>query len=306
MSEKQIKRIHTIYGIVITLLLIALGVWAIASCIMIYNGSESQRFLPEKITPYLIAFSIPLTVSIAAIIIGIVLNAVFHVEEGKPKAFVTDKDLLKKLYTNLDLKSAPEVYTKVIKSQRGFRRAFLVIMIVNIVINSISCISYLFTEPTLKAQLDLIEFGGDTGLWSLPIKTAPSFDTFFPIACTALAYLVIPFFVAIVYDVFAKFTYEKELEAVKAIYAHYAKNGHPVSIIDDEDEELEAQEKVFKGEGEFAHDLKNNGVTIIKYTVLVFSVLLIVIGIVDGLLGGTLNSILTNAINLCTGCVGLG
>ena len=302
MSEKQIKRIHTIYGVVITVLLVALGVWAIASCIMIYKGSDTERFLPEKILPYLIAFSIPLTFSIAAIIIGIVLNAVYHIEEEKPKAFVRDKDILKKLYANLDLRSAPDAYTKVIKSQRGFRHAFLIIMIVNIVINAISCISYLFTNPLLKAQLNLVTFGEGDRIWSLPIKSAPEFEDFFPIACTALAYLVIPFFVAIVYDVFAKFTYEKELEAVKAIYAYYAKNGYPVSIIDEE----ACDKSALCGEGEFAHDLKNNAVTIIKHSILVFSVLLIVIGIVDGLLGGTISSILTNAVNLCTGCVGLG
>ncbi len=308
MTEKQIKRIHLIYGIITTLLIIALGVWAIASCIMLYNGSESERFLPEKILPYLIAFSIPLAVCIAAIIIGAVLHAVFHVDEEKPKAFVSDKDILKNLYKKVDLSEAPEVYTKVIKSQRGFRHAFFVILLANIVINVVSCIFYIFTEPTLKAQLELFKVGnGSFPYWSLPAETNLEFTVFFPIICTILAYAVIPFFVAIVYDVFAKFTYEKELEAVKAIFASNAKKSAPVSEFDEEEDLVQEQiTSASKGEGEFAHDIKTNGVKIVKYSVLVVSILFIVLGITNGLLDGTLSYVLTNAIKICFGCVGLG
>jgi hypothetical protein len=133
--------------------------------------------------------------------------------------------------------------------------------------------------------------------WDLSISTAPKIDVFFPIMCTTLLYIAIPFIVAIAYDIFAKFTYEKELEAVKAIYAYYAKKGIPVSK---NEEESEADAPVEESSS-LLFDLKNNWVKIFKYSVLVLSVLLIVFGIVSG----NLEAILNNAIKICTGCIGL-
>lgn len=303
MKEKQIKRIHLVYGIIATLLIISLGAWAIASCMMIYKSSETERFLPEKIFPYLFAFTIPLTISVAAILVGAVLHAVYPPKEEKAKAFVSDKDLLKKLYSNLDMKNAPLTLKNVIKSQRSFRRAFLVILLINIAVNTFCGIVYLFTNPLIKAQLELFTIGnGEFPYWTLPPETNLEFKAFFPIICATLAYAIIPFFVAIVYDIFARFTYEKELEAVKAIYAFYAKNGKPISL--DGEEEVEEKEE-FKGDGVFGYDLKNNFVKIVKYSVLCFSILFIVLGIINGLLDGTLGYVLTNAIKICFGCVGL-
>lgn len=302
MSNKQIKRIHLIYSIVISLLILALGIWAIASCIMLYKGGEAgARFTLDKIMPHIYAFLVPLTVTIAVIIIGIVLNAVFHVDEPKPQAFVSDKDLLKKLYEKLNLEEAPKELSGVVRSQRGFRRTFYIVMLVNIAINAFSAIYYLFTNPVLKEQLENLVKANESlpkgAFWDLSISTAPKIDVFFPIMCTTLLYIAIPFIVAIAYDIFAKFTYEKELEAVKAIYAYYAKKGIPVSK---NDEENEADAPAEEGSS-VLFDLKNNWVKIFKYSVLVLSVLLIVFGIVSG----NLEAILNNAIKICTGCIGL-
>lgn len=302
MSEKQIKRIHLIYNIVISVLIIALGIWAITSCIMLYKGGDSgSRFTIDKIMPHIYAFLVPFTITVAIIIVGIVLNAVFHVDEPKPAAFVSDRALLKKLYEKLDWEEAPKELTAVIRSQRGFRRVFYIVMLVNIAINAFSAIYYLFTNPILKTQLDNLVAANNNlpkdAFWDLSIATAPKIQEFFPIMCTVLLYIAIPFIVAIAYDIFSKFTYEKELEAVKAIYAYYAKKGIPVSKIDEKSEEISE----IKEDSTTIFDLKNNWVKIAKYSVLVLSVLLIVFGIVSG----NLESILNNAIKICTGCIGL-
>ena len=302
MSEKQIKRIHIIYNIVISVLIVALGIWAITSCILLYKGGEvGARFTLNKIMPHLYAFLVPFTVALAVLIVGIVLNAVFHVDEPKPQAFVSDRALLGKLYSKLNLDEAPNELLRVVRSQKGFRRTFYIVMLVNIAINAFSAIYYLFTNPVLKEQLDNLIAANENlpkgEFWDLSIKTAPKIDVFFPIMCTVLLYIAIPFIVAIAYDIFAKFTYEKELEAVKAIYAYYAKRGIPVSKIDENEDECEE----IKEDSTFFFDLKSNWVKIIKYTVLVGAILLIVCGIISG----NLESILGNAIKICTGCIGL-
>ena len=301
MSEKQIKRIHLIYNIVISVLIVALGIWAITSCIMLYKSGEvGARFTIGKIMPHLYAFLVPFTVTLAVIIVGIVLNAVFHVEEPKPQAFVSDRALLGKLYSKLNLDEAPDELVKVIRSQRGFRKTFYIVMLVNIAINAFSAIYYLFTNPVLKEQLENLALANENlskgDFWDLSIRTAPKIEVFFPIMCTVLLYVLIPFIVAIAYDVFAKFTYQKELEAVKAIYAYCAKRNINVSKAEDEEEDVE-----FKEDSTLIFDLKKNWVTIFKYTFLVVAISLIVCGIVSG----NLENVLANAIKICTGCIGL-
>ena len=281
MQEKKTKILHLVYGIVLSVLIFAVGMCFIFSCIDIHNAG---KFTVDTIRIHFLWILAPTLLCIALIIGGAVLHAVFPPYEEKIGVSMTDKDILKNLYKRIDMEKAPEEYKRVIKSQRGFRLTFLIVTIVNAVINAVSALIYIFTRSNL-AEVD-----------------AGKLNEIFPVIFKILAYAVIPFFVAIVYDIFSKFTYEKELEAVKAIYAFYAKNGKPISL--DGEEEVEEKEE-FKGDGVFGYDLKNNFVKIVKYSVLCFSILFIVLGIINGLLDGTLGYVLTNAIKICFGCVGL-
>lgn len=300
MTEKQVKRIHLIYNIVISLLIVALGIWAIIACTRPY--SDGQGFSFDKLMPYFYTFLVPFTVTLAVIIIGIVLNAVFHVDEPKPASFVSSKDLLKKLYSKLNLEEAPKELASIIRTQKGFRRTFYIVMLVNIAVNAYSAINYLFTNPVILKQLDEIAKANEAldpgDYWTLSDATAPGIEVFFPIMCTTLLYIAIPFIVAIAYSIFAKFTYDKELEAVKAVYAYYARTNTPVSKINEE----EAENEEIREDNPFIFDLKKNRIKIAKYSILVLSVLLIVFGIVSG----NLTEILNNAKNVCTDCIGLG
>ena len=305
MTEKQIKRVHLVYSIIMALLVLVLAGWAIYSCLTLFKtGQEGEYYSINRITPHLIYFCIPLTVCIAAIIIGVVLNAVYHIDEKEPRAFISDKDLLKKLYKNLDLTEAPSTLTRVIRSQRGFRHAFLIVMIVNAIINAGSALVYIFRTSPLASRLAFFNYIGEQGKhWTTALDYSSSatplgISEILPIIFTILSYAAVPFFVAIVYDVFAQFTYEKELEAVKAIYAHYAKMGIPVSKIK-ENESSKKQENVIW------FDIKSNWVTIVKYAVLFFSITCIVVGIINGILDGKISMILKNAVDICFGCVGM-
>ena len=273
MSEKQTKIVHLVYGIVLSLVIFAIGVCFIVSCVDIYKSAPVGAFTPESIKTHLISLLIPCIVCVLAIIGGGVLHAVFPEKEEKPRANISDKTILRNLYKKIDLKDSPALFVRVIKSQRTFRHIFFVVAVVNVVINIAGALIYIFTASKL-GEAD------PSSLFSI-----------LPIVFKVLAYGIIPFLVAIVYDIFAKFTYEKELEAVRAIIAHNAKNGNPVSEFID----LGAKPCFFK-----RHKKK----LLLAFQIVILTVALAFL--IVGFITGDINDILTYANNICTGCIGLG
>lgn len=273
MSEKQTKIVHLVYGIVLSLVIFAIGVCFIVSCVDIYKSAPVGAFTPESIKTHLISLLIPCIVCVLAIIGGGVLHAVFPEKEEKPRANISDKTILRNLYKKIDLKDSPALFVKVIKSQRTFRHVFFVVAVVNVVINIAGALIYIFTASKL-GEAD------PSSLFSI-----------LPIVFKVLAYGIIPFLVAIVYDIFAKFTYEKELEAVRAIVAHNAKNGNPVSEFID----LGAKPCFFKRH-------KKKLLLALQIVILVVALAFLIVGFITG----DINDILTYANNICTGCIGLG
>ncbi len=273
MSEKQTKLVHLIYGIALSLLVFAIGVCFIVCCVDIYRSEPQGAFTPEAIKSHFIDIIIPIIVCVLAIIGGGVLHAVFPVKEEKPRASISDKTILKNLYKKVDLKSSPEIFVKVIKSQRGFRYAFLVVTIVNIIVNIVSAFIYIYTASGLD-------------------KVSPSdLTAILPILFKILAYALIPFLVMVVYDIFSKYTYEKELEAVKAIVAQNAKNGEGVSDFIT----LAPKTCFFKKH-------KKKLILALQIIVLIVAVTFLIVGIATG----DIKDILAIANNICTGCIGLG
>ena len=270
MQERKTKILHLIYGIVLSVLIFVVGICFIVSCIDINNAG---KFTVETIRSHFLWILAPTLLCIASIIGGAVLHAVFPESEEKIKASISNKDLLKNLYKKIDVKAAPEDLQRVIKSQRGFRCAFFVIMIVNAVINFVSALVFIFT----KSGLDPVNEG--------------NLSIMLPILFKILAYAIIPFFIAIIYDIFSKFTYEKELEAVRIIMEKQAKK-HKHSEINSPKEK------------KICFFRRHEKILILIAQILVVSIasLLIIIGIFTG----DLKKVATLANDICRGCIGLG
>ena len=214
MTEKRIKLVHLLYGIMLSLLLVALGVCFIMSCLDIYKSAENAPFTPEAISSHFKALIIPSALCVLAIIGGACINIFLPTEEGKLRANIQDKHIIKNLEKRINYKEAPKELVAVVKSQRSFRIAFLVITYLNAIFNGAYMLVYIFTSGIIDAVPD-------------------DFGSFFPLVATALSYAIIPIFVIVVYLIFASFTYSKELEAVRAIVEYNAKKGNPVSIIEE-------------------------------------------------------------------------
>lgn len=278
MTEKQTRLVHLIYGIVLSLLLVTLGVCFALSCLDIYQSGETSPFTTEAIKSHFMNILAPTVLCIIAIIGGACLHIFLPTEDKKLRSSVADKVIIKNLSKRIDLKEAPVPLVKVVKSQRGFRLAFLIITIANAVINAVSALLYLFTASNYQDA------------------NKEAISEILPILLTTLSYAVIPIFVVAIYIIFANFTYEKELEAIRAIVEYNAKKGSPVS------KNVQAEEKVC-----FFKKHKNGLKIALQCVLLVLSVTLIALGALN--VSGNMNEfdfVSSLANRICTGCIGLG
>ena len=270
MTNKQIKILHTVYGVTLSFMIVAVGIFFVGCCIGI---NESGAFTVEAIKTSFFALLFPSMLLVAAIIGGAILHMVFPAQEEKIEANISDKTVLKNLYKRIELKTSPKTYKRVVKSQRRFRHAFLGVVIFNCLLNATCAL--------------ITIFGSDV------IKTADAEDlsVMIPALATVLSYAVLPFFSVIIYKIFASFTYEKELEAASAIVKHNA--SHKIVVT----------KKVAKNGKKTAKKvIKKILVTALRAFVLVTAITFIVIGIVRGDLG----DVLTIAKTICKGCIGIG
>ena len=274
MSEKQTKIVHLVYGILLSLLILLVGICFIASCVDIYLSGDAP-FTKEAISSHFILILAPVLVCIFAIIGGGVLHAIYPAKKEEIRAKVSNKTIIKNLSKKVDWQIAPVKLVKFIKSQRRFRLAFLIIAGINTAINVISALVYVYTSDLSKLEKPA----------EAPLTIV------LPVVFSVLAYLAIPFFLFIIYKIFSSYTYEKELEALKLIIAENAKNGTPVSEFID----LGSKQCFFK-----KHKKKFILALQISILTVVFAFLLI------GFITGDINDILTYANNICTGCIGLG
>ncbi len=218
MTEKRIKIIHIIYGVALSMLIVALGVCFALSCLDIYKSAETSPFTPEAIKSHFVALIIPTVLCVLAIIGGACLHIFLPAEDKKLRSNIEDKHIIKNLSKRINFKEAPKQLVDIVKSQRRFRVAFLVITIFNAVINAVTAIFYIFVGSELRTTSpeNLVEF--------------------LPQCATALSYAIIPIFVIAVYIIFANFTYSRELEAIKLIIENNKKMGNPVSKIEAKEE----------------------------------------------------------------------
>ena len=270
MQEKKTKILHVIYGIVLSVLIFAVGICFIVSCVDINNAG---KFTVDAIKTHFLWILAPVLLCIFSIIGGAVLHAVFPPSEEKIKASMSNKDLIKNLYKKIDLDAAPAELKAVIKSQRGFRHAFFIIMIVNAVINLASAFVFIFT----KSNLGEVDPG--------------KLNEILPVIGKILAYAIIPFFVAVIYDIFSGYTYERELEAVRAIMESQTKKRKKGEL------NLPEEKKAC-----FFKKHSKKFVLALQITLGVVAAAFIIVGIITG----DIKNVLTYANNICTGCIGLG
>lgn len=95
MSQEKIKKIHLVHGCMAAVLIIALGIALILSCLDIYN-SGPRPYTPETIGLRFQRIAILTYACIALALGGIILRLVLPAEQEKPKAVRDERALMEK------------------------------------------------------------------------------------------------------------------------------------------------------------------------------------------------------------------
>ena len=122
MSEKENKLIHRVYGILLSLLLVIVGICLIISCVDIYNSGD-RPFSRESISEHFRAISLPIYLTLAAIVGGFVLHVALPQTE-KEKTKLTTRQLLALHSRRFRLDEADAKVAQKVLQERRKRRLF--------------------------------------------------------------------------------------------------------------------------------------------------------------------------------------
>ena len=126
MSPKTKERIHLIYGIVLSVLIVAVGVCFALSCLSIYK-SGSSPFSRESIATHFDRIAIPVYICITGVIGGIVLSLALPLEGCKIKPRRDGAVALDKLSAKLDLATCELSIQDGVRKERTFRRVAVIV-----------------------------------------------------------------------------------------------------------------------------------------------------------------------------------
>lgn len=89
MAQDKVKKIHLIYGCILLVLLIAVGIALIVSCLDIYHSGD-RPYSPASIGAHFRTIAVLVYVTVAAVIGGIVLDLALPLEQKRPKAVIDE------------------------------------------------------------------------------------------------------------------------------------------------------------------------------------------------------------------------
>ena len=95
MSQERLRKLHFIYGIVLSCIVIATGICFIVSCVDIYR-SGMRPFTYESINSHFMAIVVPVILCIVGIVGGMVLSF-FPLEKIKIKGIIDTGVFLNKM-----------------------------------------------------------------------------------------------------------------------------------------------------------------------------------------------------------------
>ena len=151
MSENKARRFRFVYGVIFSLITLALGVLMIMQVWSIYRSAESSPYTVESITAHYQKIKLPIWLWVVALGFNVLLALVFPETEKRPKAYVDKYATLKRLRARL-----PEDGVYALKKHRVFR-AFVTATATLLALCTMTvCLSLLFMEgytPVLDKEI---------------------------------------------------------------------------------------------------------------------------------------------------------
>ena len=119
MSQEKLRRLHLIYGIVLSCIIVITGICFIVACIHIYN-SGARPFTRESIYAHFISIVVPVIICAVGIIGGMVLSF-FPLERVKIKGIIDTGAVLNRLNKKIDISKCDIDTQEKIKKERKLR-----------------------------------------------------------------------------------------------------------------------------------------------------------------------------------------
>ena len=273
MKEKHAKIFRLIYGIMLSLLIVATGIATIGCCIGVFKLGGDPPFNTKSLLISFLILLVPYILCIIAIIGGGILHAIIPPKE-EVSADISTKTVLKNLYKKIVLSESPKYLSDIIWSQRIFRLVLICVIVFVFISNIVGALVTIYNDQSIFSTLNAEN----------PIQVMAA-------VLAVLSYAVVPTLSVIIYNIFAAFTYEKEREAATEIIKYNKSR----NIVIDKKGLPKGAKITFK---------------VIKKVLLILTQILLVITaitfIVLGAIRGDISAIITNAIKICSGCIGLG
>lgn len=274
----KVRLVHLIYGITLSLLLVASGICFMVACVDIYR-SGSNPFTPESIGSHFKSICVPVYITIALVIGSIPLNIFLPLESVKKGTKISKKQTLLSLYSRFDYTKASEERLGKINKLRYTRLALYIVAVLLLLGGTIASLVYALNIENFKAFAD-----DNSSLINSSIIEG---------SLVVLRYMIIPLIYCIALVFVDSSIASRELLVVKATIkedkAMLPKDAPSNETIID------------KIQGFFTRHKK----TILLVLRIALGILALVL-IITGIVNGGMYTVLQKANKLCQECIGLG
>lgn len=141
MTSNSTKRIHRIYSILLSIVIVIAGICLMVSCINIYNSGK-QPFSRESVANAFSKISIPVYVCMIMTFLGFILEIFLPLEALKVKNIISKDMLLHNLQSKKEMTENQSEITTAINDERKRRRLHSTVRMIVILLSSIIFLIY--------------------------------------------------------------------------------------------------------------------------------------------------------------------
>ena len=283
MSPKTAKYVRAIYGIILSLLVLIVGLLLILSCIDIYRSGD-RPFSTESVGAHFSAIALPVYLCIIWAVGGVVLSLALPAEQTRRKGLISPEVTLARLTGKLDLSKCPYELEKNIRRQRTLRQIFVLVNVVLYVTGATRALIYALNKNNFPAA---------DGQFNAEVLQG---------TLTVALYLAPPFLYSIVTSFLNREFRKREIALVKQAIALCATRPDlcrtPETPVENS---CSGACPIQKAKSVFTKHQKTI-LTVVRCVVLAVGVLFVLLGIFNG----GMSDVVQKAIKICTECIGLG
>ena len=153
MSDKTIKNIRQIYGIVLSAMLIISGILMMAACVNVYKIGD-RPFTLENISAEFSKISLFLWITGIAIVIGVILGVAFPGNNKKLKSMTSKKVSLSRMLRKVNIHTAREDLVEKLDKEKKLCSILRIGAIIICIIASIPSVIYSFNMNNFGSEYD--------------------------------------------------------------------------------------------------------------------------------------------------------